>query len=116
MKIDLYGTMSENNVYINTLLFKDKSGVLYNIDRELTSWDYDKESKEFGMTWHGCYIWDSDKYDEDAYYLNDNNVKDVDFINSLTFVEAEIEDDAPEDYSVTIDKIETDECIIYERR
>ena len=105
MRIYLFGkiNMPGVGIMVNCLKMRSPSGVEVRIDRDSTGVDYYLDGY-FGMTWFRTYLWDSDT--GDAHYLTEADLK---YLKDYTFVELEVEDDAPEAYSVMITEINDEE-------
>lgn len=76
--------------FVNTAIFR-KNDKEFVIDRDTTYYEYDEKSSVLTMEWRGCYLWDGEKQDY-------NVTKDTFIYTYLDHLE--LEEDAPEDYSL----------------
>ena len=76
---------------VNLLRLKLPDQTILDIDRETTEYSID-ENGSFYMEWHRPYVWDG----EDMLPIPTDSLEDA------SFFELEVEDDADEDYYVTV--------------
>lgn len=105
MNLYFTGKISSKIIMINTAIFKNKNtGDYITIDRDVTEYTINDDGS-YNMVWVHCYVWDSDKSD---YFIDSDNHHEAPNhnlnINDFYFDHFEIEDDAPEDYKITVDK------------
>lgn len=90
MVLHFEGKTNGDSVYINAARFILPTGERIVIDRDTT--EYTIVDGKLSMDWFGCYVWDGEK-------------RNYDMPTSCVFSNlagVEIEDDAPEDYELSI--------------
>lgn len=92
MKIKFIGVTNYiGSPYINVVIFKLSDGRTVVLNRERTEWSVNGDVVD--MIWRDCYILDGERCD---YSITADDLKDAELVTGLT------EDDAPEDYFLTI--------------
>lgn len=95
MKLYFNGTTNGEYIYINTISFRLMSGKIITIDRDESFYSINKDGL-FTMEWKNIYIWDKE---EPTYLYNE---KDLGLFKDALIESVDIEDDAPEGYTVKI--------------
>ena len=104
MNIQFKGVTNKDYVAINTSKFKLPSGAVLTIDRCETVYEISKDGT-LEMTWKSCYLWAVDDYfifeNPDYSYVEFSDATSEEFSKiHFSEVQAELEDDADEDYFV----------------
>lgn len=92
MRIEFICETNKDYVMINTIDFRLSTREIITVDRDTT--EYSIKDGRLDMTWRGCYVWDG----EHAYYP----FGDDDLLKGAEVVSVDLEDDADEDYYVTV--------------
>ena len=100
MKIEFTGTyenkiVEEEPLYLNTITIKRNDGEFVIIDRDETN--YTIKDGEIDILFRGLYEWNGE---ESIYPKNE----DIDLYNNALIVGYNIEDDAPEEYDLIIER------------
>lgn len=98
MIFEFYGTATVDICMINTITFLLSDGREVIIDRDTT--EYTVENNNLSMLWRGCYIWDGGNKN----YLDSES--EINLFFNAKIIDIDIEEDAPENYNVTIYKWE----------
>ena len=103
MRIEFEAKTNWNECRINKAYFKAVDGSIIGVDRMYT--DYDINDDDLSMDWRGCYIWEVDgcmpfaSEKEALTVFNEYRMQQL--LKGAEFQYFELEDDAPENYSVT---------------
>lgn len=93
--ITFLGNISDDKICaINTARFVREDNRVITIDRDSTVF-YGRNG-EYAMVWRNCYIWDG----TNKIYLDPSTFNEK--LPNLRFLEFEVDDDAPEDYTATV--------------
>lgn len=108
MRISFTGWTNKKYVMINTAIFKILGGSEIVVDRDETEYKIDDDGS-LNMTWKNCYLWSVDDkkiFGQDGMIVADyKTIKEIKELigPANATLKMELEDDADEDYEVTID-------------
>jgi hypothetical protein len=103
MRIEFNAKSNWDECRINKAYFKTVDGSIIGVDRVET--DYNINDNDLSMEWINCYIWEVNgcmpfNSEEDALTVF-NEYRMQQLLKGAKFLYFELEDDAPENYSVT---------------